>query len=87
MQNPNPCDHALILADNVAGAPRATCSLVARVESIEVSLSVTVRQMRSLRWQLSLIVAAVAAVSPHLVAFGEWSLSHLSPSLLVSYLF
>ena len=78
------CSRSIVLSDS---APLASCSLVHRVESIEAGLTNTVRQMRSLRWQLSLIVGAVAAVSPHLVAFGEWSLSHLSPSLLVSYLF
>lgn len=80
----NSCDQTLVLTSTLAGAPTATCSLVGRVEVVEVGLGSAVRQMRSLRWQLSLIVGAVAAISPHLIAFGEWTLSHLSPSLLVS---
>jgi hypothetical protein len=67
--------------------PLAVCSLVPRVEAVELSTAVLRRELRSFAWRLSALVGAVAAISPHLVKFGEWFLAHLPPaSSLVSLL-
>lgn len=79
------CSSAL----EVPGAPpRAVCSLVDRVATVEHEVSALRRDFRAVGWRLSVIVGAVGAVSPHLVSFGEWALDHLpAPSLILSALF
>jgi hypothetical protein len=65
--------------------PIAVCSLVPRVEAVELSTVMLRKELRSFAWRLSALVGAVAAVSPHLVKFGEWAIAHLPPpSSLVS---
>jgi hypothetical protein len=68
--------------------PRAVCSLVERVETVETSLMGLRKDFRSAAWRLSVLVGAVSAISPHLVRFGEWAITHLPPpSSVVSLLF
>jgi hypothetical protein len=61
--------------------PVAVCSLVGRVERIELVVGGLRREMRSQGRRLALIVGAMGAVSPHLVAVLEWVWSRASSSI------
>jgi len=62
--------------------PSPTCSLVARVEQMESEVVSLRDELRSYGRRLTVLVAAVSALSPHLVALCEWIWSHRGQSIL-----
>lgn len=62
--------------------PSPTCSLVGRVERVETDVVSLRDELRSQGRRLTVVVAAVSALAPHLVAFCEWLWSHRATGLL-----
>jgi hypothetical protein len=62
--------------------PSPTCSLVGRVERVESDVVSLRDELRSYGRRLTVLVAAVSALSPHLVSLCEWIWSHRGESVL-----
>jgi hypothetical protein len=62
--------------------PSPTCSLVGRVEQVEIAVVCLRDELRSERRRLTLVVASVSALAPHLVPLCEWGWSHGAAGLL-----
>lgn len=62
--------------------PSPTCSLVTKVEKVESEVATMRDELRSQGRRLALVVGAVSAISPHLVAFCEWLWAHRAEGVL-----
>lgn len=62
--------------------PSPTCSLVGRVERVETDVATLRDELRSQGRRLTVVVAAVSALAPHLVTLCDWVWSHRTTGLL-----
>jgi hypothetical protein len=62
--------------------PSPTCSLVGRVNQVEADVVSLRDELRSQRRRLTLVVASVSALAPHLLPLCEWIWSHRATGLL-----
>jgi hypothetical protein len=62
--------------------PSPTCSLVGRVEQVETDVVSLRDELRSQGRRLTVVVAAVSALAPHLVTLCDWVWSHRATGLL-----